>query len=274
LLYSLLPLLISVFFNIHLFFSNQKTPSKKELPNIFTSIASSDKPTQLVVGDKQMYREYDPQMDKVRYICDNELDLGDNRLFSAIIKKYAERSIRLSASTHTDIAMYRFAETIRSNYDFRIQPNEIKLSSELKEVNSNIIFFGKFGKFDLNILSNYFNKSSFNQTFEHPSDLIKELVKKGEVKQEVYQRQQLRGTRGTFLYIVKTTFEGIEMLFFLNSSRISKDYMYKKILMGSFSEEVKEKFNHTFPTKYELLIEVSGRDVGTSHEIIYAKELD
>ena len=150
LLYSGLFLLISVAINLYLFFFYQNTQSKKELPSLFSSIASSDIPTQIVVGDKVMYREYDPTMDRVRYICDNNLDLNNSRLFTNVINKYSERKIKLSTSTHADIKMYRFAESIRQNYSFAKQPYEVRLSSELEEVNTNILFFGRFGKFDLN----------------------------------------------------------------------------------------------------------------------------
>ncbi len=274
LLYSGLFLLISVAINLYLFFFYQNTQSKKELPSLFSSIASSDIPTQIVVGDKVMYREYDPTMDRVRYICDNNLDLNNSRLFTNVINKYSERKIKLSTSTHADIKMYRFAESIRQNYSFAKQPYEVRLSSELEEVNTNILFFGRFGKFDLNILSGYFDKSSFDQRFGHPSEPIGKLVKTGDLKQEAYQRQLVREKRGTFLYVVKTKFEGVEMLFFLHDSSISKDYMYKKILTDAFSNEVTKSFDGTIPAQYELLIEVEGRHIGTSHQVIYAKELN
>ena len=275
---------ISLLFNVYfMLFSNKSTPAKitseieqKKEPKIFEPLFSNGKQINIVIGAKFLYREYDPQLARFRYVQDLDSIDDYNKSVISLSRRFPEREITMTKRSVFDPKLYNFVEKFKDEFPHKNVNKGIKLATYFSYKDTdNLIFVGNLDPVNMGKFLTYFNQSSFEAKLTDPKIGAIALVLNRDGKKEVYERMGgHEKKRKTYYLIFKTKRKDNHLLYLVHLAGLSRYYVNDRIFNVSFSEEIVAQFGGKLPDKYELLIEVEGQHMGLSHKIIYAKKLD
>jgi len=263
--------LLGVILAQHLFFYTKAPESN--LSSLITSLTEEGEPLEVVVGNRNFYREYDIELDRTRFIWDS-----DNRYpvvaskMSQMIRQYPERKITISNNsimTHTDVDNMLFASKISSELTKLNQQSITTISSTLTSIHRNIVFLSKMGDGDLYKLKKSFDSKHFS--FARPYDDF-DGVKLYYFQQEndTIKINPTVGRKRYFIIKKKMTKEGNKILFLMANQHQSRTYIYEQLTKPSFTEEIIHALGGSEPDEYEVLLEVDIQK--WEHRIIFSSQ--
>ncbi len=240
-------------------FQDKKAP----VSEIISSLIIDEKPLAIVLGNRDFYREYDKDLNRVRYIWDS-----DNRLphqegaMSKLIRAYPEKQITTYSGsykmTHTEVDHMLFASRITNRLYSQNKNFQIKLATSIVEVEQPVVFLGKMGDGDMYKLKRHFKNTRFK--FNQINDPKAIGVKLNTFLTHDKQLMDInpRGGMKHYFIIKKVTLtNGYPVLYLLSNQTSTRDYIYNKFFDPSFSQLILDEVGDVEIPSYELLIEVN-----------------
>jgi len=244
-------------------------------------LVSESEKLDIIVGSKNMYREFDVDMNRFRYIYDVDF-LNDLDQVKEMQTLYPQKKI-----TETGKAYHVNFETMQlaSSIDLYYKTNGIKTSiirSNIVEgIKHNAVVIGKYTEGTLGYLSNYFSSSRFITTNYGKNKNISKITHFKKNDNSLLPLLTLRKNKryighSDYCIIKKVKTENEkEIVFLLSGSNFAQDFIYQNIYSSSFQEEIQEAFQGEIPNNFELLIEVANNpSFDVRHKVIYNSFLD
>jgi len=270
-LIGLVVFLLGIISYQYIFFSSKKLDSN--LSSLITSLTDEGKPLEIVVGNRDFYREYDAELGRARFIWDS-----DNRFpvvaskMSEIIRKYPQRKITISNNsimTHTDVDNMLFASKISSELTKINRQSITSISSKLTNINQNIVFLGKMGDGDMYKLKKYFNNEHF--LFARPyNEFFGVKLYYFQHGDSTIKINPTVGEKRFFIIKKKVTNEGKKILFLISNQHQSRTYVYEQLSKPHFTKEIVQALGGREPDEYEVLLEIN--IARQHHKIIFTSK--
>jgi len=251
-------------------------PSNNSLSPLITSLVQKDTPLTIVLGNRLLYKEYEPQLNRYRYILDTDNRLpNDQNLFWQLKTSYPEKKIvsKQRDMSYIDFDNIDFASKIAAHLGSINKEYRLKMSSQLTELKSNVIYISNTYSGDMYLLRKYFDSNRL--IFKKPSDStflgkrIDYFVLNDTSRVDIKPRKNNAAKR-YFIIKKKTTFDGFSILYLISNQNFAQKYIQMKLFNPSFTEEIEEKIGSIDAPFFEVLLEI---DKPTrTHKIIYASK--
>ncbi len=254
------------------------TSSKTPLSSLIVDMTKHEQPLAIVVGNRDFYKEFDPLLDRNRFIWDTDNRLPHNKdLMSRIIRRYPNKQIRTFTGsdkmTHIEVAHMMLANKISKELTKINKDSEIKLSSHIKEVKQNMLFISKMGDGDMYLLKEYFKSNRFIFNDSKDTNILGIKLNHFRKNDSSYVHINPKGGKKHYFILKKTKLYNGNVIFYLISNQhFVRDYVYTKLFDPSFTEEVLEAIGKDESDSFEVLLEMNMNE--KTHRLLYASADD
>ena len=266
-------LVLTIVFLLVFSFNKVKSSGKQDF--LVSSLMDTEKDLDIVVGSRGFYTEFDPEVNRHRFIFDSDIELPYNpEKFDSLKTSLPSRRLINSefAFRHVDMMNVLIASKISTAWSFLGQENSILESTEIKDINKlkrNTVFVSKTGSGDLYDFGKILIHNShfkFKPGFLNSPINITHLVKKDSL---IPILNFLEYDIPKYVVVKKVrNAQGLDVLFLLPSEDNSRDYLYHRLSNKTFIDDILNSFGseRKIPDEFELLIEINEN---ASHKVIF-----
>lgn len=251
---------------------NSNLAKKKSLVSVFLS---KEKALNVVVGSRHFYREYDPQLKRIRYILDTDKEIPYFKIkMDAFVASYPERRVAITSNLRfTEIQNMQFAADLKSEWNISnssCQISESILIAGINSIKENTVFIDKVGDGNLFYFAELFKGSRFlfdKRKQNMYGEIVRFQVKKDSSFFLKYKKEKY------FLIKKKRLKNGRYVLFMLGSDRYARNYIHEHLFDNDFSNSIISSFpkRDELPQEFEMLIEI---EKNSHHLVLYNSARD
>jgi len=254
---------------------------KEPFSNSLLSLLMSESETiDIVVGSKNMYREYDSDMDLFRYIYDVNY-IGDFSQIEEMQSRFPQKKITDNGMAyHINFEAMRMVSFIELYCKVNGIKSNILRSNMVERFKHNAVVICKYTEGTLSKFSKYFSGSRFVATTYGESNKIHQIThfkQDDNILLPLFGKKSKRSKSSPSYFIIKKvkTDNEKEVIFFLSGNKVTQDFIRYNLFSSSFQEDILEAFEGEVPESFELLIELTNVQLYEGNcKIIYNSFLD
>jgi len=265
---------LSIVLSLSLYIQFFSSPHSHQKRSLVSYLIDTNKPIDIVVGSRGFYSEYDPSLDRFRFIFDEDVDIPRNRFKLDQIKLKNPKRIILDTEfifRHADVGNLIYAAEIHREWGLLNQNSRILESTAIdqtSQISRNTIFISKMGSGDMYGLADLFNETRF--VFEkgylnRPLRITHFIKNDGTLL--AFEKEQIHDAPKYFLFKKVFTPEGHSVLFLLPSAADAREYVFENTKNQNFiSDVLKSMGTFDINREFELLFEIHEK---ASYKILY-----
>jgi len=257
-----------------------RQPTTKK-DNFISTILGFNKEVDIIVGDTQLYSEFDKDFGRDKFVYDRGFYYNDPETLSNDLKNnFPHRKINTKTSFfHVSTETMIIASKIQLNYGIQGTHTEIRRSSSLISIQRPTVFLSKCKSCQFYQFSKLFKSERFVCKTYGNNDWISMITHfKTSPDSSLYFfarkiRRKNKNTINEDYIIIKKTqgSNGKPVLFLLPGDEFAKLFIIDKLDNDNFNNYLINHFKGNIPSEFEMLLKIQGESILTSsYEIIYS----
>jgi len=279
--YLLLAACLLAILSYWLFTPNVTTVEHKD--NFVSFLLGSSKKVDVVVGDTQLYSEYDEHFERTKYVYDKEFYYQDAISISRLVKDtLAHRKIKTRTGFfHASIETMLIASKIQLAYGLQGIHTEIRRASSILTIQRPTVFISQYTACQFYNLSDLFKSERFVYSTYGDKKQISSIThfktatdSLQDINENLLKRKNQRSIKTGYIIIKKMqTPNDKPLLFLLPENEFSKPFIIDKLDDDDFHKYLIDSFEEGIPDEFEMLIRIEKeRRQDSRYEMIYLND--